>query len=111
MKFIKKDKIGAGSTDMGDLSCIMPVVHPYIPGVRGKSHGNDYEVYDPETACLGSIKWQLKMMQILLGNNADRANKIIKEFKPLFPSKKAFLDYQDSLNCSGNRIIYKDNGA
>ena len=111
LEFKYFDKISAGSTDMGDLSCIMPVVHPYVSGVRGKAHGNDYEVFDPETACLGSVRWQLAMLSILLGNNASRANKIVKDFKPLFPNKKAFLDYQDSLNCSGNRIIYTENGA
>ncbi|MBR2459697.1 MAG: amidohydrolase, partial [Clostridia bacterium] len=36
-----------GSTDMGDLSCIMPVIHPHCGGARGKGHGNNYEVYDP----------------------------------------------------------------
>ena len=55
-----KDLIGTGCTDMGDLSCIMPAVHPYSGGTRGHSHGSDYEVYDPYVACVKtqSGKWR-----------------------------------------------------
>src|SRR5213083_1186787 len=28
-----------GSTDMGDLSMVMPVLHPYVGGARGTGHG------------------------------------------------------------------------
>ena len=53
-----------GSTDMGDLSCIMPVVHPYMGGAKGKIHGSDYEIYDPQSACVDSAKWQLAMLSL-----------------------------------------------
>ena len=99
------------STDMGDLSCIMPVVHPYAAGARGTDHGNDYYIVDPESACVKNAKWQIAMLTLLLQNGGERAKKIIEEYKPLFPSAKAFLDYQDSLNDSGNRIEYKDGEA
>ena len=107
-------KVGAvstGSTDMGDLSCIMPVVHPYCGGARGQGHGNDYEIYDPEAACVMSAAWQVGMLTLLLGNGAERAKRILAEFKPLFESKEAFLAHQDSLNSSGDRIIYSDGRA
>lgn len=104
------DHIGTGSTDMGDLSAIMPTVHPYAGGARGKSHGNDYEICDPVAACVTNAKWQTAMLLLLLGNGAERAKKIISEFKPAFASKEDFLAYQDSLNSSGDRIIYNDVG-
>ena len=100
-----------GSTDMGDLSAIMPVVHPYAGGAEGKSHGNDYQIVDPEKACVTCAKWQLAMLTLLLQNGAERAKKILADFKPIFPSAKAFLDYQDSINTSGDRIVYNDNGT
>src|SRR5207245_16159 len=40
----------AGSTDMGDLSQVIPVLHPYMGGARGTGHGADYEVVDPHLA-------------------------------------------------------------
>ena len=100
-----------GSTDMGDLSCIMPVIHPHCGGARGKGHGNNYEVYDPDAACIGSAKWQLALLSVLLGNGAERAEKIIDGFEPLFPSKEAYLSYMDSLNRSGDRILYRNDGV
>lgn len=103
--------IGGGSTDMGDLSCIMPVVHPYAGGCCGKGHGDDYAICDPEAACVSSAKWQLAMLLLLLGNGAERAKQIIEEHEPLFPSKEAFLAYQDSLNSSGDRIVYREDGS
>ena len=41
IKFIFNDTTGTGSTEMGDLSAIMPVIHPYAAGAEGKSHGNN----------------------------------------------------------------------
>ena len=45
-----------GCTDMGDVSCIMPVLHPHIAGAAGKSHGDDYHLVDREMACVNSAK-------------------------------------------------------
>ena len=95
---------------MGDLSCIMPVIHPYAGGCKGKGHGNDYEIVDPVAACVDSARWQLAMLKLLLENGAERANKIKSEFTPKF-TKDEFLAYQDSLNASGDRIAYADGTA
>ena len=100
-----------GSTDMGDLSCIMPVVHSYAAGAQGTSHGNNYYIVDPEAACITNAKWQLVMLTLLLQNGGERAKRIVEEYKPMFPSAREFLDYQDSLNDSGDRITYKDDEA
>ena len=105
------EKMGTGSTDMGDLSCIMPVVHPYAPGAKGKGHGNDYEIASPETACVKNAKWQLNMINILLSNNALRAKKIVSEFKPLFSSKEEYFKYVERFSCSGNRITFNEDGT
>ena len=102
---------GSGSTDMGDLSCIMPVVHPYAAGARGTDHGNDYYIVDPDAACVKNAKWQIIMLTLLLQNGGESAKRIVEEYKPQFPSAKAFLAYQDSLNDEGDRIIYNDGEA
>ena len=102
------DKFSSGSTDMGDLSCIMPVVHPYSGGTQGRSHGNNYEVVDPVAACVGSAKLQMGMLLLLLENDAQRAKKVIAEYKPVFETKEAYLQYMDSLNKAGDRIVYNE---
>ncbi len=100
--------IGSGSTDMGDLSCIMPVVHPNACGAKGRAHSNDYEIVDPIAACVSSAKMQLGMLLILLSDDAKRAKQIINEFKPRFASKEEYFAYVDQLNKTGDRIKYND---
>lgn len=100
-----------GSSDMGDLSSIMPIVHPICGGASGTAHGNDFEISSPEDACVNSAKWQLAMLKLLLGENAERAKKIISDFKPVFASKEEFLAHLDSLNREGDRITYKEDGT
>ena len=102
--------MGTGSTDIGDLSRIMPTVQHYIGGATGTGHGNDYYIVDPERACVDAAKWQLGMAKLLLENGAARAKAILAEFKPEFPSAKAYLDYMDSLNAAGKRITYAEDG-
>lgn len=110
-EFHINNRYSSGSTDMGDLSCIMPVVHPYAPGAEGTSHGNDYYITDPERACIKNAKWQLAMVKLLLENGAERAKQIIADFKPMFASKEEYLSYVDSLSASGDRIVYKEDGT
>lgn len=109
--FAVRKVTSSGSTDMGDLCNIMPVVHPYVGGARGKGHGNDYEVYDPENACVKNAVWQLLMLQTLLENGGARAKEILESFTPRFATKEEFLAYQDSLSCSGDRITYREDGT
>jgi amidohydrolase len=109
IEFRFDDFYNTGSTDLGDLSMVMPVIQPYAGGARGKSHGNNYEIYDPEAACVTNAKWQLTMLEILLKDGAARAKKVIREYTPTFATKEEFLAFQASLNTSGDRIEYKDN--
>ena len=110
-EFTVSDTYSSGSTDMGDLSAIMPVVHPYAGGAVGKSHGNDYRIADVQAACVDNAKWQLAMLLLLLGDGAKRAKQVIDEYTPLFSSKEEFLTYIDSLNASGERIVYGEDGT
>lgn len=104
-------RYSSGSTDMGDLSCVMPTVHPYAGGSTGTCHGNDYQIADPIAACVDSAKAQVVMLNKLLSNKAEVANNIIKNFKPLFSSIKEFLEFVDSLNRAGDRIKYNDSSV
>ena len=100
------DVRGSGSTDMGEISCLFPAIHPYAPGAVGTSHGKDYYIADPDKACVGSAKFQLKMLELLLENDAARAKEIIRDFHPEFASKEEYFAYIDALESSGDRITY-----
>ncbi len=111
VEFTFNNVMGSGSTDMGDLSTVMPVVHPYAGGAQGTSHGADYYIVDPVAACVTNAKWQIAMLNLLLKDNAKRAKEIIADFKPLFATQKDYLDYIDTLNSSGDRITYNEDGT
>ena len=46
----------ASSTDMGDLSCVIPALHAYSSGVEGKFHSCEFHVADPVKACVEPAK-------------------------------------------------------
>lgn len=106
-----EDAIGTGSTDMGELCGLMPVVHPYSAGTVGRSHGDDYRVVDAERACIKSAKMQLAMLTLLLENGAERAKQILADFKPLFKSKEEYFATIDAFHSEGERIAYQGDFA
>ena len=110
-KFIASEIFSTGSTDMGDMSCIMPTLHPYAPGAVGTDHGCDYYIKNPEKACVQNAMWQLQILTSLLENGAVKALEIINNYKPKFKTKAEFLKYQDSLFSKGNRIEYTSGEA
>lgn len=103
--------IGTGSTDMGDVSMLIPSVHPYMPGAKGVSHSNHYIIEDPEMACVDSAKWQVAMLYLLLKDNAQYGKKVVEEFRPTFASKDEFIKYIDTFEMSGERITYNEDGT
>ena len=109
--FTVKTSVGTGSTDMGNLSRIMPVLHPHASGVSGTGHGNDYQIADPEAACVDTAKLQLAIAILLLKDDAARAKEIIENYEPEFASKEEYLAYLDSLNDCGDRIEYREDGT
>jgi amidohydrolase len=90
-----------GSTDMGDISHIMPAVHPSMSGASGISHGNDFLITDKEMAYLAPAKALALMAVDLLYGNAEKAKEIQAHHKPIM-SKAEYLSYQ-------NRIFQKEN--
>ena len=111
LPFAQSAAVSTGCTDMGDLSALMPVIHPYAPGAIGLSHGADYLIKDPALACLGSAKWQLEMLQRLLSDGAQRAKHILAAFTPKFADKQAYFDYIDAFTAAGERITYEKGKA
>jgi len=107
-EFIRHTFTSSSSTDMGDLSCIMPTIHPLIPGGRGNSHSDSYYIDDAQMACVTSAKWQLLILSLLLGYGAKRAREIIREFKPRFKSKEEYFACVDDFSKEGMRIDYSD---
>jgi amidohydrolase len=105
------DYWGTGCTDMGDISAVMPAIHPYAGGAVGIGHGNNYFIEDPETACVGSAKCQLVMLHMLLSNDAAEAKKVIAEKDVRYPSKEEYFAAIDAIAQDKDAIIYKEDGT
>lgn len=102
------NRISSGSTDMGDLSCVMPIIHPYAPGAVGTSHGMDYVIAHPDLACVASAEVQVEMLYMLLSDGATRAKEIVEEYEPMFKNKEEYFAYLSSFDRQGDRIVYGD---
>ena len=71
-----------GSTDMGDLSYLIPTIQPYSGGIRGNVHAADFEVADYEAAVIYPAKVMAMTVIDLLFGGAEEAKRVIREFKP-----------------------------
>ncbi len=103
--------IASGSTDMGDLACIMPIIHPYAPGAIGTSHGDNYYIKDKDLACVGSAIVQVQLLYNLLKDGGKNAKTVIENSSVPFTTKEEYLSYLDSFNSNGDRIEYFEDGA
>lgn len=100
---------GNGSTDMGNLSCIMPVVHPYIAGAKGTSHGVDFHIADVDKACVLSAQGQLSILSALLSDNAKLAKEVVSSYTPLYASKEEYFKDWSSYIKEEQLLEYYDN--
>src|SRR2546427_1753685 len=71
-----------GSTDMGDLSHVMPVLHPYMGGARGTGHAADYEIVDEALAYVAPAKALAAMVIDLLGDDARAGREVLATARP-----------------------------
>ena len=105
------EKWMASSTDMGDISTLFPSIHMYTNGAIGNSHGIDYLIEDPYTACVMGAKAEVGLICKLLSNGAEKAKKIISEFKPVFASVEEYLAHKHSLSLDKDTVIYNEDGT
>jgi amidohydrolase len=82
----------AGSADLGDLSYVMPVLHPHSGGVTtGSTHSTGYHVADHRIAAVNPAKWMAMTVIDLLWDDAGEARKTIQEAGP-YPSRDAYME-------------------
>lgn len=104
------DSWGTGCTDMGDISAVMPAVHPYVSGASGEGHGNNFKISDAETACLDSAKAQLVLLNMLLRNGAEKAKYIIDNKELRYGTYEEYFEAIDKFMIDKDAVIYNDDG-
>jgi amidohydrolase len=85
-----------GSTDMGDLSQVMPVLHPYVGGARGTGHGADYEIVDKPLAYVTPAKALAAMVVDMLAEGAAGAREVLQQAKPAL-TREQYFAFQRSM--------------
>lgn len=84
-----------GSTDMGDLSQLMPVIHPYTTAAVGTGHSVDYVVEDYIQGVVNPAKAMAMTVIDLLHDGAAAAKRVIETSPPTM-TKQQYLSFQSS---------------
>ncbi|MCH2213363.1 MAG: amidohydrolase [Fuerstiella sp.] len=85
-----------GSTDAGDLSQIMPVLHPYMTGASGAHHQTDWCIADHQHGYVTPAATLALMAAELLMNDAAKARNILDGYSPAM-KKDEYLRRQTSV--------------
>ncbi|WP_244834483.1 amidohydrolase [Clostridium sp. BJN0001] len=84
----------SGSTDVGDLTYLMPVLMFETGGAIGGLHSGEFEIVDETTAYITTAKIMALTAYRLLRNKAEEAVRIKNDFKPTFTTQQ-YRDYMD----------------
>ena len=84
------------STDMGDLSQLIPALHAYCAGFTGSPHAKDFVVTDPEKAYIDGAKLLAMDAVELLAGNAEKGREIAA--LPRIMDKATYLKYKEQMN-------------
>jgi len=79
----------AGSSDIGDVTQIIPGIQPFVGGFEGGLHSKDFKVVDREMAYIIPAKIMAMSIVDLLYREANLARQVLKERKK---SKEEYLD-------------------
>ena len=83
----------SGSTDMGDLSQIMPILHPYMGGATGTGHSAEFKIVDKQLGYIQPAKALACMAIDLLADGGIGARDVLRSAKPPM-TREGYLAYQ-----------------
>jgi len=84
---------GGGSTDMGDVSSILPSIHSYFAGAEGGLHSEGYCLVNKENAILTAGKAMVATVIDLLYDDGSVLDEIKKDFKPVLTKEEYLRDW------------------
>lgn len=102
-EFMREDEISKSghffaSTDMGDISQIMPAIHPFVGGVSGKLHSKDFELIDPYEGIILPAKILAMTVIDLLSNDGDLAKEVISSHKANLTKEEYIKNMKDKFS-------------
>lgn len=94
---ITDDMINFASTDVGDLTHIMPVLNFTFSGAEGALHSKDYRITDPYKLHIMPAKMMAITAYRLLKDGAAEAKAIAENFEPVM-TKEEYMEYARALH-------------
>lgn len=91
------------SFDFGDLSHIIPSIHPMVGGVEGNLHTAEFKIVDEEVAYILPAKIMALSIIDLLYGEAEKAKNVISKFKPIMTKE----EYIKHLAEHSGKYLYK----
>lgn len=89
---------GSGSSDIGDISHIMPTIHPYVGGASGRGHASDFMITDDELAYIVPAKAMAMTAIDLLFDGAANALIAKESFTPVYTKESYLKMWKDLLS-------------
>lgn len=105
------EKHGCGCSDMGDITAVMPGIHPYCGGSEGTSHSASYRIRDPYLSCVVNAKVQAGAVLRLMSDGAALAKKTVAEAKPTYASKEEFFQAIRDISYRGEGVVENEDGT
>lgn len=84
-----------GSSDIGDLSQLMPVIHPTMGGFEGELHSAEFAPVDLERSCVLGSRLLASLCLELLKDNAGRAKAVLEAYRPSL-AREEYFDYLEN---------------
>jgi len=93
LEFMEKDAIRhdvsmTGSSDIGDVSLLIPTIQPMVGGFNGQLHAKEFGTADDYTAYVLPAKLMALTAVRLLENGAELGKKIKSGFKPVMTKEE-----------------------
>lgn len=99
------------STDMGDVSSLMPVIQHHCTGAAGTQHGEDFQISDREKSLRNPATVLLCMTYDLLKEDGAYAKRVVEAYQPIFSSKKEYFQTINDIESRRLLVEYGEDGA
>lgn len=98
------------SSDVGDISSLIPVVQHLCMGAVGTQHGEDYYIRDKEKAVLNPAKVMTCLIYELLREEGALGKKVIEAYQPLYKNKEEYFAAIDAIAMKKELVEYRGEG-
>jgi hypothetical protein len=99
IRIVPKEEHLGGSSDVGDVQHLQPVITFHTGGISGGLHQVDFAIVDEERAYLDTAKIFALSAYRLLRNQAQTARRLVDSYEPRFKSREEYVAFMDRFSC------------